>query len=68
MKQNIGTTDKVVRILVAIAIAVLYFTHQISGTVAVVLLVLAGVFILTSLISFCPLYLPFGISTRKKEK
>ncbi len=68
MKQNIGTTDKVVRILVAIAIAVLYFTNQISGTVAIVLLVLAGVFILTSLISFCPLYLPFGISTRKKEK
>ncbi|MEI8048487.1 MAG: DUF2892 domain-containing protein [Bacteroidota bacterium] len=68
MKQNMGTTDKVVRILVAIAIAVLYFTNQISGTVAIVLLVLAGVFILTSLLSFCPLYLPFGISTRKKEK
>lgn len=68
MKQNMGTTDKLVRILVAIAIAVLYFTHQISGTVAIVLLVLAGVFILTSLISFCPLYMPFGISTRKKEK
>ena len=68
MKQNMGTTDKVVRILVAIAIAVLYFTNQISGTVGIVLLVLAGVFILTSLVSFCPLYLPFGISTRKKEK
>ena len=61
MKQNMGTTDKVVRILVAIAIAVLYFTNQISGTVAIVLLVLAGVFILTSMLSFCPLYLAFGI-------
>ena len=63
-----GTADKIVRILVAIIIAGLYFTNTISGTVAIILLVLAGVFILTSFISFCPLYLPFGISTRKKEK
>ncbi|WP_435356233.1 YgaP family membrane protein [Emticicia sp. SJ17W-69] len=68
MKPNMGTVDKVVRILVAIVIAGLYFTNQISGTVAIVLLVLAAVFILTSFMSFCPLYLPFGISTRKKEK
>jgi hypothetical protein len=68
MKPNMGSVDKVVRILVAIVIAGLYFTNQISGTVAIVLLVLAGVFILTSFMSFCPLYLPFGISTRKKEK
>jgi hypothetical protein len=68
MKPNMGTVDKVVRILVAILIAGLYAGNVISGTVAIVLLILAGIFILTSFISFCPLYLPFGISTRKKEK
>ena len=67
MKQNMGTADKVVRILVAIVIAGLYFANIISGTLAIILLVLAGVFILTSFMSFCPLYLPFGISTKKKE-
>ena len=61
MKQNIGTTDKVVRIIIAVAIAALYFANLISGTVAIVLSVLAGVFILTSLLGFCPLYLPFCI-------
>jgi hypothetical protein len=66
MKKNMGTIDKVVRILVAIVIAGLYFANIISGTVAIILLILAGVFILTSFMSFCPLYLPFGISTRKK--
>jgi hypothetical protein len=68
MKANMGSIDKAVRILAAVAIAILYFTNQISGTVAIVLIILAGVFILTSFMSFCPLYLPFGISTRKKEK
>lgn len=68
MKANMGTSDKAVRILAAIVIAVLYFTHQISGTAAIILLVLAGIFILTSFMSFCPLYFPFGISTRKKIK
>ncbi len=62
-----GTTDKVIRILVAIIIAGLYFSNQITGTVAIVLLALAGVFIATSFMSFCPLYLPFGFSTKKKE-
>jgi hypothetical protein len=66
MKPNMGAADKVVRILVAIVIAGLYFTNIISGTLAIILLVFAGVFILTSFMSFCPLYLPFGISTRKK--
>jgi Protein of unknown function (DUF2892) len=68
MKPNMGTIDKVVRILVALVIAGLYFANQITGTAAIILLVLAGVFILTSFMSFCPLYLPFGISTRKKDK
>lgn len=68
MKPNMGTADKVIRILVAIIIAGLYYANLISGTIAVILLILAGIFIITSFISFCPLYLPFGISTRKKEK
>ncbi len=62
-----GTLDKIVRILAALVIAGLYFANVISGTIAIVLLVVAGIFILTSFISFCPLYFPFGISTRKKE-
>jgi hypothetical protein len=68
MKKNIGTIDKVIRILVALVVIGLYFANVISGTVAIVLLVLSAVFILTSLISFCPLYLPFGINTGAKKK
>ena len=67
MKKNMGSIDKVIRILIAAAVIALYFTKVISGTLAIILLVLAGIFIATSFISFCPLYLPFGISTRKKE-
>lgn len=67
MKSNMGTIDKTIRLLVAVIIGVLYFMNVISGTAAVILLVLAGIFILTSFISFCPLYWPFGISTRKKS-
>ena len=66
MKQNLGSFDRIIRVIIAIVIAALYFANVISGTVAIVLLVLAGIFILTSLVSFCPLYLPFGISTKKK--
>lgn len=68
MKKNMGTADRVIRILAAVFIAGLYFANQISGTAAIVLLILAGIFVLTSFINFCPLYLPFGISTRKKNK
>jgi hypothetical protein len=68
MKANMGSTDKIIRILAAVLIAVLYFTNLISGTLAIILLAFAGVFILTSFISFCPLYLPFGISTKPKDK
>ena len=67
MKKNMGTVDKVIRILVAVIILVLYFTHVVSGTLAVILLILAGVFVVTSLLGFCPLYLPVGLSTKKKE-
>lgn len=68
MKKNMGTLDKAVRILIAAVIVLLFFTKVITGTLAVVLLVFAGVFVLTSLVSFCPLYLPFGLSTCRKEK
>lgn len=67
MKTNMGLVDRIIRILVAVSIGVLYVTHQISGTLAAVLLTLAGVFIITSFLSFCPLYRPFGISTQKKK-
>ena len=67
MKKNMGTIDKVVRIVLALVAVVLFFTNIISGVLGIVILVLAGVFVLTSLISFCPLYLPFGISTIKKK-
>ncbi|MCI4442474.1 MAG: DUF2892 domain-containing protein [Lentimicrobium sp.] len=67
MKKNMGSTDKIIRILIAIVIGVLYYTKTIDGTVALVLGALAIIFVLTSFISFCPLYLPFGLSTRKKE-
>jgi hypothetical protein len=66
MKKNMGTTDKVIRIVVAVLFAVLYFTKAVEGTLGIVLLVLAGVFIITSLVGFCPLYLPLGLSTKKK--
>lgn len=66
MKKNMGLTDKIIRIALAAIIAVLYFTNTISGTLALVLGAFAIIFIITSFVSFCPLYSPFGISTRKK--
>lgn len=68
MKKNMGTIDKVIRILVAVVIAILFFTNVVTGTLGIVLLVLAAVFVLTSFISFCPLYFPFGINTGAKNK
>jgi len=67
MKKNMGTTDRIIRLLLVALVAVLYLTNVISGTLAIILGILAVIFLVTSLISFCPLYLPFGISTRKKE-
>ncbi len=66
MKANVGMADKAVRILAAAAIGILYFMNVITGTTAIVLLVVAIIFVLTSLISFCPLYYLLGIKTRKK--
>ncbi|MEN9998287.1 MAG: hypothetical protein RI922_1277 [Bacteroidota bacterium] len=67
MKKNMGGADRVIRVIMAAIVAVLYFTKVIPGTLGIVLLALAGIFVLTSLVSFCPLYLPFGINTCKKK-
>lgn len=66
MKKNMGNIDRALRVIVALVVAVLYFTGLISGTVAIILGILAAVFILTSLVGTCPLYLPFGLSTKKE--
>ena len=66
MKKNMGTIDRIIRIILAIVVVVLYMTGSISGTAAIILGILAVVFVLTSLIGFCPLYLPLKISTMKK--
>ena len=63
-----GNSDRIVRLLLAAVVAVLYFTNTITGTLAIVLLVLAGVFVLTSLVSFCPLYTLVGINTCTAKK
>ena len=68
MKKNMGTTDRVIRLIIAAVIGVLYYTGTISGTLGIVLLVLAAVFVLTSFVSFCPLYAPFGTSTCATKK
>lgn len=67
MRKNMGSTDKIIRIFIALVIGVLYYTGTISGSTALVLGIFAVIFALTSLISFCPLYLPLGISTCKKK-
>lgn len=68
MKKNMGTIDRIIRVIIAAVIAVLFFTNQIAGTLGIVLIVLAVVFLLTSFISFCPLYLPLGLRTNKSSK
>ncbi len=67
MTRNMGTADRVVRTVIALAIALLYFTHRISGTLALVLGAIAIAFLLSSLISWCPAYAPFGFSTFRKR-
>lgn len=68
MKKNMGNADRIIRVIAAIAFAVLYFTGTVAGTLGLVLVVLGAVFLATSFISFCPLYTLFGINTCKKEK
>ncbi len=66
MIKNMGTTDRGIRLVLVVVIAALYLGHLISGTLAIVLGVVAVVFLATSLLSWCPAYLPFGLSTRGK--
>lgn len=68
MKTNMGNVDRIFRSIVAVIIAVLFFTNTITGILGIVLLVLAGVFVLTSLISFCPLYTMVGFNSCRAKK
>lgn len=63
MKNNMGLTDRIARVIIAAIIGILYFSGILSGTLGIVLMVIAGVFVLTSLMGFCPLYAPFGLNT-----
>jgi len=67
-EKNMGLADRFIRLLIAATVAILYFSGVISGILAIILLILSGIFILTSIFSFCPLYLPFGIITSKKTE
>ena len=68
MKKNMGSPDKVIRVILALVFAVLYFTGTVTGVLGYVFLALGGVFILTSFVSFCHLYAPFGLSTCKTKE
>ena len=68
MKPNMGSTDRIFRIALAIVISILYFTGTVSGTLGIVLLVLGGMFVLTSVVSFCPLYTVLGMNTCAVKK
>jgi hypothetical protein len=68
MKKNMGTIDRVIRILLAIVVVILYMAGSITGVAAIILGIIAVIFILTSLIGFCPLYVPLKISTIGKSK
>ena len=67
MKKNMGTVDRIIRLIVAALIITLYATDTVSGTLGIVLLILAGIFVITSLFHVCPLYIPFGLRTRKRS-
>jgi len=67
MKKNMGMADRIIRALIAVIIGILYLRGDISGTVGIVLLVVGCVLLLTSVLSFCPLYLPFKLKTTPKE-
>lgn len=68
MKKNMGNADRITRLLLAALFAVLYFTNTVTGTFGIVLLVLGGIFVLTSLIGFCPLYKLVGLNTCPVKK
>ena len=66
MKKNLGSADRIIRLLLAVVMTTLFFTNTITGTLGLVLMILSGIFFLTSLMSFCPLYAIFGLSTCKR--
>lgn len=66
MLQNMGTVDRIVRVIIAVMIGLLYYFGYITGVLAIVLGVVAAVFVLTALVGTCPLYMPFGFSTNHK--
>jgi len=68
MKKNMGNIDRIARIILALVLAGLYLMDMVTGTVGVVLLGLGGVFLLTSVVSFCPLYTIFGMTTCKTSE
>lgn len=68
MKCNIGSTDRIIRALLALALGALYFTNIISGTLGIVAIIVAVVLLATSIIGFCPLYVPLKISTKKQTR
>ncbi len=68
MKDNMGGADRIIRLLIAGTVVALYYFEVINGTLGIILLVLAGIFVLTSFIGFCPLYRLFGINTCKSKK
>jgi hypothetical protein len=68
MKKNVGTIDKVIRILIAVVVVTLYFTNVISGTLGIILLAVAAILVVTSLVSICPIYLALGLNSGKKEQ
>ena len=67
MKKNVGSTDKMIRLVIAAVVAVLYFTKMISGTMAIVLGVVAIIFAVTAFLNFCPIWAAFGINTTKNK-
>ncbi len=67
MKQNMGTEDRIVRLIAALVVGYLTYTGLISGTLALILGILALVFVATSFVGVCPLYLPFRLSTRRSK-
>jgi K+-transporting ATPase A subunit len=67
MKKNMGAADRIIRVIIAAILIALYFTGMITGAFGIILIALAAIFVLTSMVGFCPLYLPFGLSTVRKK-
>ena len=68
MKKNMGNNDRIIRVIIALAIGALFYFEIIDGTLGYILIILAAIFLLTSFVGFCPLYSPFGINTCKTKE